>query len=181
MRRKVKRENLRGYHFFLAYSSVWWRVCGWGNLEAMAVSIPFPVSREPFFFSFVALVERKAGATWALRGFARQAQKSSPHSHQQVVTTPLSLRALNDHSGTSNLPQAQWVNSVSVLLTCWRGETEVGIEGAEVKGQAQMSAKISLDSLGSQPSNYRRFKQTINEHSTCKNELPFVSLLPSVH
>lgn len=90
-------------------------------------------------------------------------------------------RVLNDHSGTSNLPQARWVNSVSVLLTWWRGETEVGIEWAEAKGQAQMSAKISLDSLGSQPSNYRRFKQTINEHSTCKNELPFVSLLPSVY
>lgn len=63
-------------------------------MEAMAVSIPLSVSREPFLFSFVALVERKAEATGALRGFARQTQKGSPHSHEQVVTSPLSLESL---------------------------------------------------------------------------------------
>ena len=55
------------------------------------------------------------------------------------------LRVLNDYSATSDLPQAR-ANTVSVLLTWWRCETELRIEWAE-KGQAQMSAKIPLDNL----------------------------------
>lgn len=112
--RKSNERELESIISFLSYSSVLCNICGWGNLEATAVSIPF---RVPWifslFFAFVTVVEGQAGTTQGLRGFAKQAEKGSWHSHQQVVIITCVPKSPNDCSGTSDLPQANGMECLS--------------------------------------------------------------------
>lgn len=155
---KSNERELESIISFSSYSSVLCNVRGWGHLEATAVSIPFhvPWIFSLLFFAFVTIVEGQVEQhrDWESSQRSRErllALASADCNHH--LCPQESLMTVQEHlTCPRHMAWNGWV-----LLTWWRGETEVGIEWAK-KGQAQMSAKISLDSPGSQPNNYRCLK-----------------------
>lgn len=101
----------------LSYSKVSWTVCRWGNSEAMTVSIPYPVPPcPPFFcllfsFSFLFSLDpcwRKGWNNLSLERVCKARRKDYPTHTSKLGSSLLSPGVRNDHSGLSDLPQAQW-------------------------------------------------------------------------
>lgn len=153
----------------LSYSSVLWKVCEWGDLEASGSQ--HPVLCPMNLFSSILLLpwlrerleQQEPWESWLSK------QKKAPYTGtSKLCSSCPSLKVLNEHSGTSELPQAQWSEQCLSSCDLMEGWDWVMDRMSREEGAGQMSTKISPGSIGSQPNSYRCFKQMIDGYLTYK-------------